>query len=206
MTCLGGGVVIQGQTNSDTSVVEMTAGKDALHAQLQLSTSVVEQRYCSDGRVRFQLRLDFTNAGKQPVVLDKRSSTIPKYLVSRDAKAAGVKKFQAKIERLIGLNSSGMSLESTLDESSFLTLKPGETYSLTKPISFLIARTGDKEGSIRAENHVLQIVVVTWYYPRFSNVKAREQWRQKGYVWSDDITSLPMPFNIEKQHMGVMCP
>lgn len=206
LMCFGCSVTINAQTNSGNSGVEMTVGEDALHAQLQLTTSVVEQRYCSDGRLRLTLRLNFTNAGKESVILDKRSSIVPQYMVSRSAKAAAEKKYEMKVEQLIGLNSAGMSFDSTLDESHFVILKPGESYRLNKGFSLPIYNSaGDKEDSLRAGNHVLQIAVLTWYYPRVSNVKGREQWRQKGYLWSDAVISLPMPFTVEKQRNAVDC-
>lgn len=207
LMCLSCTITINAQTGSGSGGIEMTVGEDSLHAQLQLTTSVGAQRYCSNGKLLFTLRLNFTNVGKESIVLDKRSSVIPKYTVSRSAKAAAEKKYEMKVHRLIGLDSAGLSYDSILDESHFVTLKSGESYSLNEGFSLPVYHgTDNKEDSLRAGNYVLQIAVSTWYYPRVSNVKGREQWRQKGYLWSDAVTSLPMSFKVEKNRSVVECP
>lgn len=207
LICFGCAVQIHAQSTSDSSGVEMTVGGDVLHAQLQLTTNVISERYCSDGRLRFMLRLNFTNVGQETVVLDRRSSVVPHYTVSSNSDDAARKKYEMKGDRLIALDHVGMSFTRTLDDSHFAILKTGESYKLDTEFSLPLYNDPDTaELSLRPGNHVLQIRVWTWYYPQISNIAGREHWRGKGYLWSDPITSLPMPFKVEKKHSIVDCP
>jgi len=205
MLCLGFGVTVNAQTVSDNSGVEMTAGQDAFHAQLELRTDVIEIRRCSDDSLRFILRLNFSNKGNGPVILDKRSSVISKYMISRSSEDATRKKYEIEVPRLVGLEAAGMTLESVPDESQFVVLKPGELFSLNRVFNFHIRLDPDDKAFLLANNRVLQLVLLTWYYPRASNVKWRDRWQTKGYLWSDPITSLPMPFMVERKPPVVDC-
>jgi hypothetical protein len=197
---------ILAQTDANKGGVEMTAGEDLLHARLQLTTNVIGQQYCSNDRLRFTLRLKFTNGGTEPVILDRRSSVVSQYKVSRNLKSAGSKSHEMIGHLLIDIGSAGMSLETSPEESHFVTLNAGESFSLNKMFSLPIRSSTDVgENSLPPGNHLLQIVVLTWYYPNASNVKWRERWRQKGYLWTDSITSLPMPFIVEKKRPIIKC-
>jgi hypothetical protein len=88
---LGCAVTVNAQTGGG---VEMTTGLDTLHAQLQLKTDSIELRHCSGDYLQFNLRLNFTNRGKGPVILDKRSTVISQYMVSRSSEDANRKKMR----------------------------------------------------------------------------------------------------------------
>lgn len=204
--CLAGTVTLNAQTGPDRGV-RMVVGEDALHARLRLETDIVEQQNCASGRLHFSLRLTFKNAGQQPVILDKRSSVVPAYMVSRTPAAAAAKKYELVGRQLIDLKGAGVSFAPTLDRTTFATIKPGESYSLVSHFSLPVTDgKEDDPDSLRAGNYVLQIVVLTWYYPQVSNVGSREQWRDEGYLWSDPVTSLPMPFTVDKKRIGGCTP
>ena len=200
-------VTVNAQTPSEGSGVEMTVGQDAFLANLQLNTDLMKLEACSGDRLRFTLRLNFTNRGKGAVILDKRSSLIPRYMMSRNFKNAIKKQYEIDVLRLIGLDAAGMTMDPVPDESQFVVLKPGEAYSLIRVLTADIGADSDKDGSrpLRGQN-VLQLEVLTWYYPRASNTKWRDQWQTKGYLWSDPITSIPMPFKVETTAPVFDCP
>ena len=198
--CLGCVVRVDAQRSSRG--VEMTAGLDALHAQLELNTEVIEIRHCSREHLRFGLRLNFANKGKSAVILDKRSAVIAKYMVSRSLEDVTRKKYEIEVPRLVGLDST--TLDSDPDESQFVTLKPGEVYSLDETFNMYV-RFDAGSGSLRVGRNILQIVVLTWYYPRASNIEWRNRWRDRGYLWTDSIASIGMPFTLERKPPLVDC-
>ena len=175
---LGCAVTVNAQTGGG---VEMTTGLDTLHAQLQLKTDSIELRHCSGDYLQFNLRLNFTNRGKGPVILDKRSTVISQYMVSRSSEDANRKKHEIVVTPLIGLEAAGMTMELVPDESQFVVLKPSEIYSLDRVFNFHISIDGNDRDSLRVGHHVLQMVVLTWYYPRASNVEWRSVENQGGY-------------------------
>lgn len=59
-------ITINGQSKSTTRGVKMSAGEDVLHANLKLTTTILNENYCTDGRIRHVLSFKFTNvAGKR---------------------------------------------------------------------------------------------------------------------------------------------
>jgi hypothetical protein len=199
VACLACAVTVNAQTPSHGGGVEMTTGQDKFLANLQLNTELIKLEACSEDRLRFTLRLHYTNKGNNVVILDKRNSDIPRYMVSRSLKNAIRKKYEMEAHVLLGLDAA---MDSVPDESQFVILKPGESYSVVEVFHF--AGSDDEERPLRGLNF-LQFVVLKWYYPRASNTKWREQWQTKGYLWSDPITSNPMPFVVEKNLPVVDC-
>ncbi|HKG48372.1 MAG TPA: hypothetical protein VKB02_16665 [Pyrinomonadaceae bacterium] len=205
VACLTCTVMVNAQTPSDRSGVEMTSGQDAYLANLQLNTDLIKLEACSREILRFTLRLNFTNKGKNVVILDKKSSEIPRYMISRSLKDAIKKKYEIEGHVLIGLDPARLTDDSVPEESAFVVLKPGEVYSFVEVFDFDgRVDEGSHDRPLRGLNF-LQFVVLTWYYPRASNTKWRDQWQPKGYLWSDPITSNPMPFVVEKNTPVIDC-
>ena len=189
--------LVQGQTQSPpprSKGVLMTAGGDAYHAQLKLTTSIVDQIYCSDGRIRYSLLYKFTNVGKQTVVLSRFRPIVAKYVISANEQAAMSRKHEAVAHILSGLSSETTTL--TLDEKHFIVLKTGEAYEVKDDFSLSIENENGKP--LRPGTHMLQVIVQTWPYAA-SNIEWREKWNKTGYLWSDSLLSDAMPFVIAKQ-------
>ena len=193
------------KTSNATSSLIRNADQNT-EAQLRLSTSILEQQYSVEAGSRFLrllLNLTYSNTGSQPILLDKKSSLVYRKLVSRSLKAASQKGYEydetSSFVTVGAMQAAGMRLESPPDREAFITLKRGESYDLkTEIILKLYDGTSDSEGSLRPGSHFLQIRVATWYY--FPDVDSyREKWRNDGYLWSHDITSVPMPFTVKQR-------
>lgn len=170
--------------------------------QLQLTTSVADQRYTVDKygvpSLDWTLKLTYTNTGNTPVLLYKKSSLIPRSMVSRSLKAAARKKYE------YDLSSSFISVENMRkagfrdedpEEAAFLTLKPGESYSLETDYGVYIYEKEKSSEGLRPGNHFLQLIVPTWYY-YCDPAPYREKWSSKGFLWFKTMASEPMPFTI----------
>ena len=57
--------------------------------------------------------------------------------------------------------------------------------------------TKDSKDFLHPGNYFLQLKVTTWYY-LVPPEMYREKWRDKGYLWSQNMTSLPMAFTVNK--------
>jgi hypothetical protein len=192
--CLACVMTVHAQRAGDQDNVLMDSGGDKYHANLQLTTSVIEQRYCSDGRVAFTLRFNFTNGGGETIILDKRSSIVQGFTVSRNAQQAAAGRHKMYVAFLLGIDGKLLTLDPSPDESQFVILKSGESHAEDHAFSI---PSDDKK--LTPGNYVLQLGVLTWNYPRASNIQWREKWRRNGYLWTDSVTSIPMLFNIRKQ-------
>lgn len=182
--------------------VALPAASQEQQPQLQLTASIASQRYTVEYGVRmlrWTLKLTYTNTANQPILLDKNSSLIYRSMVSRSLKAAASNKYE------YDLNSHFITVENMRkagfrdgdpEEGAFITLRPGESYSLETDYGvYIYDRTKTSEG-LRPGNHFLLLRVATWYY-YYDPAPYAEKWRSKGYLWSQNMTSQPMPFTVE---------
>lgn len=180
--------VLNAQSTPGQKGLEMTQGSDSLHAQVQLTKDLIGLPVCTEGSLQFRLRLNFSNNGKGPIILEKSTRPVTAFLVSRNSENAMKKKYEFVVNRLIAYDETS----SIPVESDFVVLNWGESYSLEQTVHFY------PHDSIRAGGHVLQLVVSNWHYLA-SNVEWRQQWNDKGYLWTDPITSVPMRFTLAKR-------
>jgi hypothetical protein len=116
--------VVHAQTTRDPGTILIDAGGDKQHADLELTASIIDQRYCSDGGLIFKLRYNFRNKKGETILFDKRSSIVPGYTISRDAQLAAAGKHKISVHYLLGIDD-----DPNPDISQFVTLKAGESYS-----------------------------------------------------------------------------
>ena len=192
--CAACAVTVSAQSNPRSGGVTMEYGLDPFYAQLELTKDLIEQRYCSDDSLQLVVRLNFSNKGKGPVILDKSYKSSSTHLISRTFEDATKKKYESIVHILRGVDPA----DAVPDESSFVLLKPGESYSVERMV-----RLQDRR-SMRTGHHVLQMVVDNWPYFA-SNIEWRDRLRNKGYLWTDSITSTPMPFMLAKKSTIVEC-
>lgn len=196
--------VAHAQKSSSIPAVKTNVGR-AAQADLQLSTSVIDQRYSvvsGSKLLRLTLNLTYSNTGNRPIMLDKKSSLIYRKLLSNNLKAASESKYEydesSSFIDVRSMRTAGIRMEGTPEKEDFITLKPGESYSLKKGLILrLYDGTKDTEDFLHPGTRFLQLRVATWYYFADPNTY-REKWRAEGYLWSQDVTSQPMPLRVEK--------
>jgi hypothetical protein len=191
------------QTIPDKKAENSPAKQDNSKAQLQLTTSVVERKHQCYNFMGLKVRLAFKNIGSAPIILDKRSFILG-IMVSRDPEAAAAKQYETT-GRYDLFDGAFFNVDPS-DMSNFLVLKPGEVYEKDEGVgSFWIDdRTPPRKGYLKTGTHFLQIQVNTWSY--FTDSKLFEKkWRDKGVLWLELMTSLPMPFTIEKDSSLPIC-
>lgn len=186
-------------------------GRDSqnLPVGLRLETTVVRECFNSEGdsaSLKWDLKLTYTNTARQPILLDKKSSLIYKSFVSRSLRDATAGRYEYTLSSsFIDLRKAGVRTGVKPEEGAFVLLEPGESYSLETDYGVHLY-VGDKgrEGYLRPGTHFLKLRVMTWYYLD-SPETYQEQWRNKGYLWSQNMTSLPMQFNVQEQRNVTPC-
>jgi len=172
-------------------------------ARLQLTTTVVRERSCFPGHLGLALKFTFRNVGEEPVIVDKRSF-IERAFVSRTLKAASVRKYEQEI-RADQYDGSYFDLP---DMSTFVIIRPGESYDLENSqtrVSLSVDQgTPRTKDGLHTGSYFLQVEVATWFY--FADAtQSQRKWRDKGYLWSEGLTSQPMPFTVEPNRPIVKC-
>jgi hypothetical protein len=171
-------------------------GHSNQQSKLQLKTNIIEQKSCRGDSLRLLLRLNYSNIGSQPIIFYKRSSVIGRYMISVNDKSAAARKYETEVSIMLDLMKAGLHFDSP-EMSLFVVLKPGESHSIEAELYLpLVFHKANKNNLLPKGDRVLQVRVVTWYYSEAAD-KYRELWLDKGYLWSKDITSLPLPFKVE---------
>lgn len=173
-------------------------------AQLQLTTSIAEQLHHCATHVGLKLRLKFKNTGSVPVILDKRSLVV-RQMVGRDLEAMTAKQYESvgRYEYFGGTHF----FDNPSDMTGFIILKAGDEYAFDTGIGSFSIYDGEKEtpkGYLNEGTYFLQLVVGTWSYATDPEPFSRK-WRNKGFLWSDGLTSKPMPFTVAKSDSSPPC-
>lgn len=175
---------------------------------LQLDTSVVETRYCSPSNLEVNLRLEFKNTGAAVLLFPKNSLVMSRYMVSRTLKAASRKDYELDVSPMVNTAlMPKLDTEAAFDNLGFEILKPGDSYATNRKfrIPFVSHRHAVTQDSLRPGDYFLQIKVWTSYESPLVVEKLRSRWRQEGYLWSDPLTSSPMPFAIPRKQKVSQC-
>lgn len=195
---------VQAQTTVNKKVESSFAKRAKAKGLLELTTHIVNQVSCAPEHIGLTLKLTFRNAGREPIILN-RSFLMGGVLVSRDLKAAASKKYETYLKYdMISGDAPGYGLDPPTI-SNFIILKPGEVYEREDKVSVWTDNvTQHAQGSLRPGTHFLQVSVGTWPYITES-APFRQKWMDKGFLWSQGMVSLPMPFIIEKDRLISKC-
>jgi hypothetical protein len=176
--------------------------------QLQLTTSIVDQKYCAADYLRLTLKLHYTNLSSRPIILYKYSMVIDRQMISRDVQAAAAKHYEEDVSPMVHPIGMQAPLDGPMPSPSvFVILMPGETYDVETQahLPFLYDGTNDIDESLTAGDHILQVRVRTWYESRQQAATLRRRWIEHGHLWSEGVVSSPMPFRIERNRLLVTC-
>lgn len=191
-------------TPFESSTKEQTRRTDE---KLELSTTVVGEEYCAKDHLRLRLRYRFRNTGTESILLYKDSHAVAEYFVSRTLEDAAQHKYVENVEPFIQPILPDPTASATPDENLLATIKSGEAFETEHDFHlFVFDGRPESEDNLRAGNYFLELVVPTWWFGGPDKAKtARQRWRQFGYLFSDDLTSIPMPFTIKDKPQVVKC-
>lgn len=179
---------------------------------LQLTMKIIRQTYCPgdselDG-LGLDVMLTYTNTGKEQLILYKGSNLVSRIMVSENIEDLEAKRFE--------LNASLTNVRTQADRDGFKELVPGKHFVILPPgtsfevqaeVGLFVVR-GDAPiiaGAVLSGEHVLQVEVPTWPESNELAERLRYRWRQIGLLWSEPITSAPVPLTVEKHRKLVDC-
>jgi hypothetical protein len=178
-------------------------------AQLQLTTSIIEQKYCNTGSpsLRIKLLLDYKNVGSSAVILYKGSSLVSRYLISRSTKAAAARDYARDVRLELKSLEGSDHFNTRNPGNDFVILKPNGFYRTESAVDLPITDSGNPNPDfLRAGTYFLQVNVSTWNESANLGHKLRYRWRHTGALWFSNVLSRPMSFSIEEQPKIVDCP
>lgn len=201
-----GTLIISAQSISGVSKTSKSDRGAQKGPQLQLSTTTIREEYCDTDHLRLKLRFRFTNSGSETLILFKYSTAIFREMFSRSYKDAMERRYIQDVEPFVDPIISEPIESAIPNEQLVISLKPGESYEIDDDFHVLVFNgTKDTADYLRPGKYFLQIEVPTWWWSQPKAAMLRERWRKYGLLWSDDLTSLPMPINIQKSPSVVRC-
>jgi len=125
-------------------------------------------------------------------------------MAPRNPKAAAARRYEYDPSASYA-DLSKLGFRNTPEADSFVVLKPGESFRLETDFRVhLYDGTKDSRDFLHPGNHILEVRVATWYYYAEPRIY-RERWIDKGYLWFQNVTSLPMPFTVERNPVVTPC-
>lgn len=179
-------------------------GATARRTPLQFTTSIVKEKSCAPDHMSLELRFSFKNIGSEPVIIDKQSFVM-RTMVSESMKAAAAKRYQT--ESRAHLYADVFPLSPT-DMADFAVVQPSETYDLQTRDTRVSIDIDDgaprSRENLRPGSYFLQVEIATWTYLNDPK-QFRERWKKSGLLWSEGLTSQPMPFVIAQDRPISKC-
>jgi hypothetical protein len=177
--------------------------------QLQLTTEILEQSYCSVGRdisLQLKLKLRYTNLSDQRLIVynghdlffqTKIRTGEPPGKSSSEVLFLNMRYFDEELER-IDARSPGRV---------FVKLAPGASFEreLLTGVGVADDSAASSDTTVRPGLHTLQLIVSTWYQSPKLAERLRQQWQREGFLWSQPLYSVPLKFNIEKPATALPC-
>ena len=203
--------VLRSQTAINKNWKRAWSPQTTTKAQLQLTTEVVKEEYYWNS-LELNLRLTFSNVGRVPVILSKRSLGISYDRVSRDLEKLAARQYEQQGKFLDDFGSTAIFDPPV--ETDFVVIPPGGKYEMESDRTnvYLTLDRGNAHApqALSAGNYVLEVVVGTWLYiavddrsqPHVQDERFRDEWKDRGFLWSDPLTSLAMPFKVDRDRMS----
>jgi hypothetical protein len=182
---------------------------------LELTTTTVEQQYCSSSAMVLTLKLSFKNASGGRLVLFKYGNAPHAYLISRSAEAAAAKEYEQVVSPMMGGGTGSIPFGDEPPPTYFVILQPEETYSPpnTIKVPVFIGDEGDagsqpdeeggRERGLGSGQHALQIKVNTWpFHTEPPSADLRARWERFGNLWAKPLLSRAMKFQVQVPYTG----
>jgi len=183
--------------------------KTKLGASLEATTSIREQNTCLDEtevlrgdtfvpypsvRSDVVLGIRFRNVGNYPIIIDMNSGAISGYEIAHTVRDASMKKYESGFIFDILTTGEGRRIEDVSPSEPFIVLGPNQSHDVISQMSVLLD-SPDKYRHYTETPHFLQFKIRTGdgTLHRANDLdELRGRWLKDGYLWVEEIESLPM--------------
>lgn len=176
--------------------------------QLQLTTEILEQSYCSIGRqtsLQVKLKLRYTNLSDQRLIVYNghdlffQTKIRGENTVSAPSEVLllNMRYFDEELERI----------DARTPGRVFVKLAPGASFERELMTGVGVADNSAlrSDTTVKPGPYTLQLIISTWYQsPRLAE-KLRQQWQREGFLWSQPLYSVPLKLTIEKPSTTLPC-
>jgi len=181
---------------------------------LELTTTIIRQRYCSeaegDHTLRLDLRLRYKNIGQRDIILYRGSSLAFRQMISSTVQDAASLRYLLDLSLAVAVTGlPEIATRRDLDRN-FVVLAPNATFeTIAGTGNRIFVKKSDAEkdsvGTFGTGEYVLQIQVPTFPYPETVANELRQRWKTTGELWTSGVVSRPMTFKVEKDREFGAC-
>lgn len=178
---------------------------------LQLTASIAGQRYCAVSAeidaLRLTLSLRYTNTGGGKIILYRGNRLFYQILVSRSPEEASARRYETRTTHSRFYDEQPEKIDAASPGGVFVTLSPGASYEAEQVIALPVVRNDSKplRDTLAAGQHVLQVVVSTWYESKKLAQTLRERWQRRGFLWTDMLSAEALTFSVDKTRSATVC-
>ena len=177
--------------------------------QVQLTAEILEQSYCSvnaEITLQLKIKLRYTNLSTHPVILYKGHDLFFQTKIRRDADEAG-QTYQVHMMNMHYFDEEFERINARSPSKVFVTLGPNQSFErqLIKGVGVTDPANVRSSTTVFPGEHTLQLIVSTWYQsPKLAD-ELRQQWRRKGILLSQPLTSVPLRLVVDKPAAAPRC-
>ena len=170
--------------------------------QLQLTTEILEQSYCSIGRdtsLQLKLKLRYTNLSDQRLIVYNGHDLFFQTKI-RAGDAPGTPSAEVLLLNMRYFDEELERIDARSPGRVFAKLAPGASFERELMTGAGVAdeSAASSDTTVRPGPHTLQLIVSTWYQSPKLAEKLKQQWQREGFLWSAPLYSVPLKLTIEK--------
>ena len=164
--------------------------------KLMFTTNRINLTYCSQSEALLELELILSNPFKVPILYYKNSKTLVQYTITKIEKNKEKNK-EHKYNLFLDLMKVYKFKEQP-KEDDFVSIKTNKPYKYKDSIIIdLFDKNDEFSEGLTYGIYTLEIWLITWYYSPYIVESYRQKWQDKGYLWTENIKSSPMFFEIK---------
>lgn len=178
--------------------------------EVEFNVSILEQQSCSANSItdilRLVIRLRYVNVSKRKLILYRGNRIFYQAIISRMDETA-IRRQEFRTSHAAYYDKQPEKIESKSPDSLFTILPPGASHDIRQTITVPLTKegVGHVNVSIGAGEHLLNMVVSTWYESRKLGESLRERWRSKGVLLTDPLISNSVGFVVKAQDALPRC-
>jgi hypothetical protein len=173
--------------------------------QLQLTTEILEQTYCSIGR-DITLKLRYTNLSDRRLFVYNGHDLFFQTRI-RASGAAGTPAAEVLLLNMRYFDEEFEKIDAHSPGRVFAKLAPGASFEreLVDGIGVADDAPSGSATTVTPGRYTLQLIVSTWYQSPKLAEKLRQQWQRDGFLWSQPLYSAPLKLTIERPSTTLPC-
>ena len=178
---------------------------------LQLMTSITAERYCTVSTdvdaLQLTLRLRYTNTGSRKLIFYRGNKLFYQIFVGRSREDLEARRLETRTTHSRFYDEQPERIDLAAPGNVFVILPPGAAYESEQVVTLPVARAEAPRtrDTLAPGEHVLQMVVSTWYESKSLAQTLRERWQRRGLLWTDVLAARSVDFHVEKNRSPVVC-